>query len=121
MARWLETMAKFSITIQHSPGCLHSNVDGMSRPFCKQCMGKTTKQRWVDRAVEGQKLERADELTEPFGILHVTFAPEILDKDVAELQAEDSDIQPVMDWLQNGDNPTSDDLKCHSPHVNFGT
>ena len=35
MARWLETLQEFDITVQHRPGRQHSNVDGMSRPFCK--------------------------------------------------------------------------------------
>ena len=39
LARWLETLQEFQITIEHRPGKLHSNVDGMSRPFCKQCWG----------------------------------------------------------------------------------
>ena len=36
-ARWLETLQEFDLTIEHGPGRQHSNVDGMSRPFCKQC------------------------------------------------------------------------------------
>jgi len=59
LARWVETLAEFDFTIEHRPGRLYSNVDGMSRPFCKQCFGKEAKTRWVD------VLERADELTEP--------------------------------------------------------
>ena len=58
LARWVETLAEFDFTIEHRPGRLHSNVDGVSRPFCKQCLDKVTKVRWVD------ELDRADELTE---------------------------------------------------------
>jgi len=59
LARWVETLAEFDVDIEHHPGRLHNNVDGVSRPFCKQCTGKTFKTPWVD------ELERADELTEP--------------------------------------------------------
>jgi len=38
LARWVETLAEFDFTIEHRPGRLHSNVDGVSRPFCKQCV-----------------------------------------------------------------------------------
>ena len=40
LARWVETLAEFDLEIEHRPGCLHSNVDGVSRPFCKQCEAK---------------------------------------------------------------------------------
>ena len=67
MARWLETLQEFDITVQHRPGRQHSNVDGMSRPFCKQCWGKNQKRPWVDQAIEGQERERADEVAELLG------------------------------------------------------
>ena len=58
VARWVETLAEFDVQIEHRPGRLHNNVDEVSRPFCKQCIGKAIKTPWVD------ELERADELTE---------------------------------------------------------
>jgi len=58
MARWLETLQEFDITIEHRPSREHSNVDGMSRPFCKQCSGKTSKCPWVDQAIEDEELTR---------------------------------------------------------------
>jgi len=61
LARWVETLAKFDIEIEHRPGRLDSNVDGVSRQCCKQCLDKVSKDRWVD------ELERADELTETTG------------------------------------------------------
>jgi len=36
LTRWVETLAEFDFVIEHS------NVDGVSRPFCKQCMDKPT-------------------------------------------------------------------------------
>ena len=63
LARWVETLAEFDFVIEHRPGRVHSNVDGVSRPFCKQCLDKPTKVKWID------ELEMADELTEPLGWL----------------------------------------------------
>ena len=62
LACWVETLAEFNFEIEHRPGCLHSNVDGVSRSVCKQCLGKEAKTRWVD------ELKRADELTESLGV-----------------------------------------------------
>jgi len=39
LARWVETLAEFDTEVVHRAGCLHSNVDGISRQFCKQCEG----------------------------------------------------------------------------------
>ena len=47
LARWVETLAEFDFEIEHRPGRLHNNVDGVSRPFCKQCLGKSFKIPWV--------------------------------------------------------------------------
>jgi len=69
LARWVETLAEFDIEIEHRPGRLHSNVDGVSRQYCKQCLDKVAKDRWVD------ELERADELTEPLGVQTVSSCP----------------------------------------------
>lgn len=113
LARWVETLAEFDIQIEHRPGRLHSNVDGVSRPFCKQCTAKTVKTNWVD------ELERADEITEPLGVnmaLYanqnsptdvnvVTIVPELSNADVAEFQAEDSDLGPIVEWLLNNEQP----------------
>ena len=115
LARWVETLAEFDFTIEHRPGRLHSNVDGMSRPFCKQCFGKETKTRWVD------ELERTDELTEPLGARWVSTIPEFSDSEIASMQAEDYDLGPAFEWLSGDEVPTPDALKalfkCHKAIV----
>ena len=108
MARWIETLAEFDIEIEHGPGLVHSNVDGVSRPFCKQCEGKVPKTRWID------ELERADELTEPLSVNRIIFLPEITDDQVKELQAEDADLGPIIEWMKDGHKPTPDYLKSKS-------
>jgi len=37
LARWLETLASFDFRVEHRRGKVHSNVDGLSRQFCKDC------------------------------------------------------------------------------------
>jgi len=108
LARWMETLAEFDFEIEHRPGRLHSNVDGVSRQFCKQCLNKATKIRWVD------ELDRADELTEPLGVHSIAIAPEISDVEMREFQAEDPDLGPVIGWLQGEQPPTSDIVRQQS-------
>jgi len=122
LARWIETLAEFDLEIEHRPFLLHSNVDGMSRPFCKQCFGKEPRAEWVD------ELEREDELTEPLGVCsatvvpeifceairHVSVLPEISDEEMRELQAEDPDLGPIFEWMSEGHCPTNEYLKSKS-------
>ena len=37
LARWIETLVEFDYEIEHRPGRLHCNADGVSRAICKQC------------------------------------------------------------------------------------
>ena len=43
LARWIVTLAEFDYEIEHRPDRLHCNADGVSRPICKQCFGKSFK------------------------------------------------------------------------------
>jgi len=95
----------------------------MSRPFCKQCFGKEPCADWVD------ELESTDELTEPLGarsatvesqtsceaIRHVSVLPEISDDEMKELQAEDPDLGPIVEWMHDGRCPANEYLKSKSP------
>jgi len=108
MARWIETLAEFDYTIEHRPGCLHCNADGVSRPLCKQCYGKIAKTPWVE------ELDRADDLTEPLGLQTLFWAPEYSAEDMAALQDENSEISPVLHWVQDDTPPTADELRSHS-------
>jgi len=134
LARWLETLQEFQITIEHRPGKQHSNVDGISRPFCKQCWAKGDKCSWVDEARETEELERADEIADMVGptsdvdihdlshmtpdncpdVRRITFLPEMSDDDIAVMQAEDDELGPVIEWLKHGETPSPDDLRTFS-------
>ena len=89
LARWIETLAEFDYTVEHRPGRLHSNADGLSRPFCKQCYDRPTHIPWVD------EMERADAAVDPWSVHLLEIAPEMTDDDVARLQDEDEVLGPV--------------------------
>ena len=109
LARWLETLSEFDITIEHRPGRIHSNADGLSRQTCKQCWGKTAKEPWID------ELERANECTGPLGLHALQLLPELSDETMKELQTEDSAIGQIRSWLDSDYEPTVDDLRQLPP------
>jgi len=67
LARWIETLAEFDYTVENRPGRLHSNADGLSRPFCKQCYDRPNHIPWVD------ELQRADAAVGPWSVHLVRF------------------------------------------------
>jgi len=84
---------------------LHSNADGLSRPFCKQCHDRPNHIPWVD------ELQRADAAVGPWSVHLLEIAPEMTDADVAKLQDEDEILGPVKSMLSQGYSPTLDDLR----------
>ena len=121
MARWMETLAEFDFEIEHRPGLLHSNSDGLSRPYCKQCIDKPQKPLWSDL----DELERAEECSGPLTLQDhpqlleimvnlITLLPEVSDEEMAALQAEDVDLGPVIEWLMDTEPPPADLLKWSS-------
>jgi len=106
LARWIETLAEFDYTPEHRPGRLHSNADGLSRPFCKQCYDRPTHIPWVD------EMERADAAVGPWSVHLLEIAPEMTDADEAKLPDEDEILGPVKSMLSHGYSPTLDDLRA---------
>jgi len=70
--------------------------------------GKVPKTRWID------ELERADKLTVPLSVNRIIFLPEITDDEVKELQPENADLGPIIEWMKDGHQPTPDYLKSKS-------
>jgi len=106
LARWIETLAEFDCTVEHRPGRLHSNADGLSRPFCKQCYDRPTHIPWVN------EMERAEAPVGPWSVHWLEIAPEMTDADVAILQEEDEILGPVKSMLSQGYSPSLDDLRA---------
>jgi len=107
LARWIETLAEFSYTVEHRPGRVHCNADGLSRQQCKQCWGKVIKTPWVD------ELQRADDI-----VLHaIQLLPELTSEEVADMQTADTALGPLMDMLDSNTQPTTDQLRELHPEA----
>jgi len=109
LARWIGTLSKFEITIQHRPGRVHSNADGLSRQNCKQCWGRIPKEPWVD------ELQRGNECADPLGLHDLQLLPELSDDAVNDLQQEDSVISLLRSWLDLDYEPSLDELRQLPP------
>ena len=106
MARWIETLAELDYTVQHRPGRSHSNADGLSLPFCKQCYDRPSHIPWVD------EMERADAEVGPWSVHLLEIAPELTDADVVKLQDDDEVLGPVKSMLLQDYSHTLDDLRA---------
>jgi len=105
LARWIKTMAEYDYDIEHRPGRLHSNADALSRQTCKQCWGKVAPTHWIDEC------ERAEEVTHPLSIHTITMVPEFTMEDIAQLQAEDPERGSAYRVMQEGLDPSPDELR----------
>ena len=87
VARWLEVLAEFQMSVEHRPGKRHGNADALSGSNCQQC---------------GQFIEPSRN----FPVNTLTQAQEVSNWpptwSMEELQAqqkEDSDLSTVNNWL----------------------
>ena len=65
---------------------MHSNADALSRQRCKQCWGKIANSSWIDEC------DRAEEVISPLSINALSLLPEFSLSEIAEKQAENSEI-----------------------------
>jgi len=105
----METLSEFEITIEHRPGRVYSNADGLSWQMCKQCWGGVPKTPWID------ELSRVDECTDPLGLHALQLQLELSDAELKDLQTEDSVLGTIRSWLDAEYEPTQDDLRQLPP------
>ena len=102
LARWLQKLEEYNVTIVHCWGALHSNADALSRIPCRQCeMSNHNK----------DEVPSDDEQT--VGVL----VPLPVSQDPGNMghhQLDDNQIQPVYLAVQNGHQPTLDVTKSWS-------
>jgi len=101
VARWIEALGSYDMKIEHRPGRLHKNADGMSRRVCKQC--------GLDCYVPDQvsKVAAASEVR-PVSNTGSEVDPEL--KELSTAQAEDEDLKTVRNWVEQGSRPEQKDI-----------
>lgn len=97
VARWLEVVSGFQMKIEHRPGRLHGNADGMSRLPCRQCgmsdMEKSVCSQSLPMDIAVRKISGFTDDTKGLGSL--TFD-----------QSEDLDLKKVISWLKGNHKPS---------------
>ena len=83
LSRWLEILS-YSMKIEHRPGRLHGNADGVSRIPCRQC-GRSKEDDNESNHLVISQLYSIDTATEA--------------KEISEEKNEDPDICQVKSWL----------------------
>ena len=96
LARWMDVLSTYDFTIEHRPGRLHKNADGLSRAPCKQCKIDHT----MNTCQTVYKLEGDDGLT--------------LERSLKCLQDEDKDVKKVKDWLEQKRQPDKNRVASES-------
>ena len=121
LARWLQVITTYDLRIQHRPGKLHGNADGLSRRPCKQCgrdedMGEMDSCRVVTRGVARKRDGTGDPQAPAVDAIQDQRVPanggetRPLEIDWAQEQAEDALLREVQGWLAPGQAPAPDDL-----------
>ena len=67
LARWLEVISEYDMTIQHRPGRKHGNADGLSRKACKQCGNDTD----IGKVPEAHEVSDGTEVSVQPGVIEV--------------------------------------------------
>lgn len=88
MARWLERLSQYQLSIKHRPGRVHNNADGLSRRPCSEC----------------QHCEKLD--SNKAAIRLTGMVSEILDYAIIEKeQKEDDELKEVIKWVREEKRP----------------
>ena len=98
VARWLEVLSTFSMTIEHRPGRLHGNADGLSRKPCDK----------AERNSMGESLLNNTTQENP-SCMHVGSASSENQADntidLTALQVEDDELSVVRSWVEQSVKP----------------
>ena len=102
VARWLEVLSAYQFKVEHRPGRLHGNADGLSRKPASQCdNGNTT--------------EVAHNKDEDKRCFQMSITENVDDdRDLIKLQQEDEDLAMVRIWVENKERPSSKDIASGS-------
>ena len=93
IARWIETLASYDMKVEHRPGRLHQNADGVSRIPCTQC--------GMDQETSSPSVNVVE-----------SASSEVLD--LKSIQNEDRDICLIKSWIEKGIKPDAKAISMES-------
>ena len=106
--RWLQELQEFRFRVQHRPGKLHSNADGMSRAAFRE-----------PETPNESPLIAAIDTRDPSGVLVPLAQQKLLlhhsTGQLVQLQNEDEDLKKVRTWLVDNKTPTPIETRQLSP------
>ena len=141
LARWLEELSQFDMTVQHRPGNRHGKADGLSRipdetSFCNCYQAGVD---LVDLPCQGCKFctrahqqwsrfeSDVDDVT-PLAVRTACVSPDEPDiqwilsyteEELSQLQRNDPCLKKLIVWLQTDITPSQRELSLHSPTVKY--
>jgi hypothetical protein len=115
MARWLEVIGEYNLTIRHRAGRLHGNADALSRRPCSNCKHCETKEIKHSEMKEVIRIrfmakQEGDQTNELAGWVE-GWPPEKL----SSWQGEDPVISKVLGWVIAGEKPVWAKIKTEGP------
>lgn len=97
MARWLQEIENYDITVTHRPGSKHTNADAMSRNPCKVCTRQDKDQDDQCNTVRVITRGQAEENESNSGLRDVQFLLEGWEPaEIRQKQLEDPTIGPIL-------------------------
>ena len=109
LARWLEVLAEYQVTVEHRPGKRHSNADALSRGPCKQCGQQEEPREDSVEAVTVAALNPSQgsnpqqKQSNELGSWAPVWSPE----ELQAFQRADPSLGPVLQWLASDSIPTA--------------
>ena len=147
LAQWLEELSQFDMAIQHQAGRKHQNADSLSRipeeeycncyeagiylddlpcGGCKYCTKMHVTWSRFEKDVDDvvplavrtvRILHDEDELVDEHSASEDSWLPQYPPEVLWEKQVQDPDLKTLIQWLENDENPSTQDLYLSSPAV----
>ena len=92
LARWLERLQEFDLTICHRRGRKHTNADALSRLPCQQC----------------------GRITHDEDVIVATTTLKESNNEISQMQLKDEAVGPVLEAKESGQKPIAEDIKARS-------
>ncbi|UFO01039.1 hypothetical protein LOK48_06560 (plasmid) [Wolbachia endosymbiont of Corcyra cephalonica] len=100
VARWIEQLQEYDFVAEHRSGKSHNNADALSRRPCSEDCTHCLKQENREQV----------KLIRTHGIDN-----EWTSDSMRKSQEEDSDLKPILGWMQSGQKPRWGDVSALSP------